>query len=371
MNIEKFYQENALDKNFDYIFYQKLYPDVINYYQPHCRNNDISEAHRLYYHWYNHGRDMRRFKNQTEVDNFHQPNISLREKSNTNKRLAILTTYFNPCNYQSKKNNYEKFSNHIKQFGDLYPVELSLNDEFFIRDSNCIRIKGSEKNILWQKEALLNIGLDNLPKNYDNIAWIDCDVLFTDPSWIEDVDYKLQEYKIIQLFSSVCRLKPDNSKTVDATSKCYCLPNRNIAINEVSGYAWAGRREVLDKIRFLDNQILGMGDTIMAKAFNGEFFPGNLDTQQKTKQWYEKTQNIVDKSFSYIDTEILHLYHGKESNRKYSNRYEEIMCNNNYYDIVYMNSDKIWEFMDSADEKVKNNIFNYFNTRLEDEDLEQ
>lgn len=55
MTIEQFYDQYAVDQNFDEASYLIAYPYVIDFYQPHCRDNNISEKHRLYFHYIMHG----------------------------------------------------------------------------------------------------------------------------------------------------------------------------------------------------------------------------------------------------------------------------------------------------------------------------
>ena len=50
-SINVFYQNNNIDLNFDENFYQEQYPETIDFYQPYCKDNNIDDKHRLYYHW--------------------------------------------------------------------------------------------------------------------------------------------------------------------------------------------------------------------------------------------------------------------------------------------------------------------------------
>lgn len=51
VTIEEFYKNNQLDYSFDEISYLKEHPDVEGFYQPYCRENAISEKHRLFFHY--------------------------------------------------------------------------------------------------------------------------------------------------------------------------------------------------------------------------------------------------------------------------------------------------------------------------------
>ena len=51
ISIEEFYQSNKVSKYFDEKKYLLDNPEVKNFYQPYCSDNDISEKQRLYYHY--------------------------------------------------------------------------------------------------------------------------------------------------------------------------------------------------------------------------------------------------------------------------------------------------------------------------------
>ena len=58
MSIEEFYQNNHVDIDFDEIFYQNQCPETKDYYQPYCKDNHISDKHRLFFHWYMYGKKL-------------------------------------------------------------------------------------------------------------------------------------------------------------------------------------------------------------------------------------------------------------------------------------------------------------------------
>lgn len=358
-NIDLFYSIYKVDDDFDAAFYAKEYPTIINFYQPYCINNNISDQHRLFFHWYMYGKHDGMHKNENEKEKFFTPRIDIREKKEN--KLAIITTFFNPCNYINLQYNYLKFSENIKQYADLFAIELSFNNNYFIKDSNTIRINGYKKNILWQKEILLNILLDSIPKEYTDIAWIDSDIIFTDKFWKIRLFDELSRYKVVQLFSIAQRLCHDDKQYSKIMSRVkyhsYGAP----------GFAWAARREVIDEIKFLDNQVLGGGDCVMCSSFMN--LPIMLDQMKYyvnnnyTKQWINKTSAIVDRSVSFIDNEIIHLYHGSEQNRDYQGRYEKIKqeIENNF--IIENN---IWS---SKNEQTTEKIYQYFISRKEDDNI--
>jgi hypothetical protein len=360
-NIEKFYDINIIDDDFDEIFYGKEYAETANFYQPHCKTNGIDERHRLFYHYKLYGAN--RCKNLLEKNkHILVPNVAPRER--VNNKLAIITSLFNPCNYININKNYLKFSLNIKKYADLFPVELSFNNDFFIEDNNVIRINGCPNNTLWQKEVLLNIALANLSSEYTDVAWIDCDIIFENEDWVSQLSEALNNYKIVQLFREGYKLDI-NDTPIPCKSLLHTFPKTGEA-----GFAWAARREILDEIKLLDNQFFGGADFIMAAAFmNKPHLIDNLSryiNNDDTKQWFVKAQKIVNRSVGYIDSTITHLYHGNIYNREYTRqiyRQQLISSINLDRDITKVNG--LWSV---SDEHLENSL-KYFLARQEDDNI--
>jgi len=51
ISIEEFYKTNIVPEDFDEDFYRKKHPETINFYQPFCIDNSISEKQRLFFHY--------------------------------------------------------------------------------------------------------------------------------------------------------------------------------------------------------------------------------------------------------------------------------------------------------------------------------
>jgi hypothetical protein len=295
--------------------------------------------------------------------------------SSIKPKLAVLTTFFNPKNYINLRYNYLKFSEKIKEKADLFPIELSFNGEFFIEDENVIRIEGSQDNILWQKERLLNIALDNLPKEYTNVAWIDCDIIFENENWVDEVNEKLNEYKVLHLFENAKRL--DENGKIDRISKSIIRDikdSNTIPVNlnkGITGFGWAIRREDIDKIKFLDTQIIGGGDALMFFSFVG--LNNTVFHKKMNKEWLDFYNKWHDKSFSNIclsinniSGDIIHLYHGKMVNRNYNSRYDILSKDKFNPDLdLVVDNNNLWRFKGD----IGRNLEKYFESRDEDDNI--
>lgn len=360
ISIEEFYESNTIDPDFDELFYKKEYPETDQFYQPYCLEHHIDDKKRLFYHYIFYApSNFKNYNDKKEYEfNFKFVPIKNKRLIKSNK-LAIITSFFNPCNYKNIRNNYKTFSDRIKKYADLFPIELSLENEFFITDANCIRISGDLNNALWQKELLLNLALEKLPKEYTDVAWIDCDIIFEDENWVSKLSEELEQYKICQLFSKGKRLEKNGEKK-SFLSLVGHYPHG------VPGFAWAGRREVLDEIKFLDNQILGGADFIMASAFLKKpkmifDLKSNYINNFTTQEWIDKAINVVDGSVSFLDVSITHLYHGSINNRKYTNRYEIIKD-----EKLNIYKNQIWTI---KDKHLQDKILDYFYNRKEDDNI--
>jgi len=274
--------------------------------------------------------------------------------------IWTITTYYNPQKYQSRYTNFKTFSKNLQT--PLLVVEFSHNGQFQLcKDDATILIQIPKGDILWQKERLLNVALQNLPKNVDNVAWVDSDVIFTDPNWPEKAEKLLQTNKVIQLFSHMIHLFPNKLEPCDNNIfrsgairhiKDYGFdPNKDttfvklsaqsgpaIAPHKEPGFAWAAKRELLDRHGFYDMNIIGGGDNAVVCAMYKEFdgFLSKICTyktlffKRKTEfykeceryylDWAIPFNRDVDGKIDCLDSTIYHLWHGDLKDRKYYKR---------------------------------------------------
>ena len=318
--------------------------------------------------------------NEAFYDNISDNNVLKKSNRGIKKseKLAIITTFFNPNNYINIKYNFLKFEKGISKYDncELFPIELSFDGNFFIDHKNVIRISGRECNIMWQKEKLLNIVLDSIPKDYINIAWIDCDILFENENWHNEVKEKLQFYKVLQLYQKAKRL--DRNNQVERISEGIINRINNIQQIDLNlskgipGFGWAIRREIIEEIGFLDTQIIGGADSLMFYSFFGKT-DGIVSKQMNSKwyssfdKWSKKCYELVDNSVNFISGTIIHLYHGQVTNRKYNDRYE-ILNNFDFNPSVDLVEDdnRIWKLKNP---KITNELKRYFEGRDEDDNI--
>ena len=79
--------------------------------------------------------------------------------------------------YQRRLANYRSFREHLAV--PLITVELSYGAGFDLREGEAdvlIQLRG--RDVMWQKERLLNVGLGALPSACSKVVWLDCDIIF-------------------------------------------------------------------------------------------------------------------------------------------------------------------------------------------------
>lgn len=79
-NIEDFIKYYDVDEDFDSRLYQALYPETDLFYQPYCKNNNISDRTRLFFHYAKHGELLSYHKNVDSIGKSFDLHISKLDK---------------------------------------------------------------------------------------------------------------------------------------------------------------------------------------------------------------------------------------------------------------------------------------------------
>ncbi len=303
-----------------------------------------------------------------------------------------ITTFFNPAKYCNKIENYRIFRESSKKQGlKLICVELAFEKEPFelSKEDADILVQVRSESVLWQKERLLNIGLEHLPKDCDKVAWLDCDIIFENNNWIKEAEKLLEKYAVIQLFSlSVNLLKGEKdpcSKIPEKFLFSYGFGQSSPGFNYAStfwgngnakrkgnpGYAWAIRRSIIEECGFFDKGILGSGDDVMAGAFAQSSIYDDVqgfsaELKKSRDNWTNKMFLLTKGSSFYVNNTVFHLWHGNTKNRFYIKRYETIKgFNFNPERDLKINKWGCWEW-NTKEDLLKEEVKKYFLKRQEE-----
>lgn len=261
---------------------------------------------------------------------FQSPGDEVESLKSLPGNLAVLTCYFNPCGYESLRGNFLSFANGMrKQNVLLYTIELAFGDDpFFLSPGErVIQVRGTD--VLWQKERMLNRLLEAVPAEFDKIAWVDADLIFTNPNWVPDASRLLREFPVVQLFEQAIQLTRDgavgdmrNGVAVAVARKLKDAQHLGISH---PGFAWAARRDLLTKHGLYDENVFGGGDSLMVYAMFGWLNNDSLKRhsppiQETFAAWGRSFWEDVRGRVGIVPGRVLHMWHGSRANRKYVER---------------------------------------------------
>lgn len=301
-------------------------------------------------------------------------------------QLTAITTYFNPCGYESRRRNYDLFMEGMRKDGvKCITVECAFGDEPFELPDSLDVIKVRAKTLLWQKERLLNLAASWLPESCKYVAWLDCDILFENPNWGSDLVRVLEEHKVAQVWETCLRLekgdvvgeKPDLShsfaRVMDMIPQA--LDAGRYDIHGHTGYGWAMRREIFDEVGLYESAISGSSDHFMSHAIYGDYnfcvcnaLKGDPRQIDHLKEWGAKFHAMVQGSLGVVPGQIRHLWHGDAVDRRYFLRMHEITdLGYDPYTDLHVEPGKPLEWVPGLDKPgLKEYFVNYFKSRRED-----
>ncbi|HSP98141.1 MAG TPA: hypothetical protein VL049_13000 [Candidatus Dormibacteraeota bacterium] len=245
--------------------------------------------------------------------------------------------------YQRRRANYRLFRERLNL--PLVTVELAYGPEFELTECDAevlIQLRG--RDVMWQKERLLNVALGAVPSSCRKVIWTDCDIMVEMDDWSERVSRLLDRFLLVQAFSCVHHLSPDwkpddtrasvmftQRSAVSAIGSgipaagllAHPVPSGPVSTNK--GLAWAARRELLDHCGFYDACIVGGGDLAMVAAAYGCFDVAMRNMNEKQKEHYlawARTHHARCRAeIGFLDGPLFHLWHGDIKHRRYRERH--------------------------------------------------
>lgn len=274
---------------------------------------------------------------------------TIQPNPNLNKFYAIAVVS-NPVQYESRYELFRQFQAHIAASQvELIVVELAFGDRVFeVTDPSNplhVQIRGNWTEI-WQKEALINRGIQHLMRvrpDWEKVAWIDGDIQFINPNFVNDTVQALEHYHAVQMWVNAIDLGPKGEQVENHTSFAYCYatgkPYRYGAYGDKSapmwhpGFAWAMRREALETLSttmggpLIDTGVLGASDNHMAHALvsmaEKSFHPDVTAGYKKPILfWQDRALKFIKHDVGYVPGIVLHHWHGKKKDRGYWNRWQ-------------------------------------------------
>lgn len=200
--------------------------------------------------------------------------------------MAVVTAFFNPGGFAARVANFRVFRESLKACGlPVLTVELAFgNDPHMLGPDDGEVLALRAPHPMWQKERLLNIGIaEMIRRGYRRIVWLDADVVFLDAkNWPWWVAAELRKTPLCQVFRRV-RIDqgPGRPATPAVSSTAYHArhgawlsqegraPSLLHPIgrpNGYSGFGWAARADLLERVPLYDRAIVGGGDKMIYYA---------------------------------------------------------------------------------------------------------
>jgi len=259
----------------------------------------------------------------------------------TSSPVWAVTAYFDPLELGHRIQNFREFRRHLRV--PLVAAELAFDGPFHLTpgDAN-ILIQVRNGSLMWQKERLLNLAIEALPKHVEAVAWLDCDTIFIREDWPASLLWALEDAELVQPFRRLYYLSPGEHAegfqpcgegAFDAIayrylngsfpSLAYRLEGLSQTLRYAPGMAWAARRDTLASCPIYDAGVLGYGDKLLFNAAAGradEVTVLGEPAARHYRRWAKDFNRIVDGRIAFLDGDLLHLWHGDLAGRRYKER---------------------------------------------------
>lgn len=278
--------------------------------------------------------------------------------------MAICLVVFNPSKTKRILMNYFYTKNQFELRNlPVFTIELVYNGQT-PELPNAFHVYSN--SIMFHKENLYRILETKIPKQYKKLAFLDCDILFSDPSWYDKTSKLLDEYDVVQPF--------ENAQWLDLTYKYVELTRKTVLemkkpvwdFNYHPGFAWCMTRKWYNSVGFFDYAISGSGDTLSTAAWLKKTFPKNFQSLPKAleAEYTKFLKNPAPKITYLKGINVLHLYHGSRDNRQYAIRHKILEVRQDISELIKPNKEGVFEWKHPHQWNAV--FFEYFRNRKDD-----
>ena len=297
-------------------------------------------------------------------------------ESSPDQDLAVLAAFFNPCGYRSSVGNFRWFHQKLQRQGvKLIFAEIAFGDGPFELEDLGPVLQVRTENVMWQRERLVNHLIGMLPGSYTKIAWVDTDIVFSNEHWYAETSEALDSVPVVQPYRSAVWLDQQGGimfEKLGVVAAADLQPHLlGDPIGTHPGFAWAARRELLEKHGVPDFCIVGGNDIVFANAIYGiqrpeEWDPYSTPLRKKINDWSKRFNNDINGSATHVDGFAYHLWHGNRKYRQYLERHRALR----QYDFdpevhIEVDGDGTWRWT-TEDQGMKDTVMNFFRNRRED-----
>lgn len=285
--------------------------------------------------------------------------------------IAAVTCFFNPAGFSTLRRNYDVFRAGCEAAGvPLWTVELAIGDTpHTITGENVVHVRGAD--VIFSKENLLNIGFSRVPRQFDKLAFVDCDLVWDRPDWLWQASELLEKHGAVQLFGHIhhtdAQGRPAHNGPSMARKHLEKLPGWG-----APGGAWAVHRQMLDlSVGLYDRCVVGAGDMVHSHlGFRGRFddpWANDLNPamRQHAIDWARMVWRYVRGDLACVDATVTHLWHGDRSDRQYQTR-SMILADADPETWFCYSHEGVLGFTPQAPPSIRLALIEYFKARNED-----
>lgn len=250
-------------------------------------------------------------------------------------KLAAVTVFYNPAGFHRLRENYDRFADQFTRPGwpPLYTVEIAIGRQKYSipKTERVKRLRAAHP--LWFKENAINLAARDhsfIPDEFNGIAWIDCDMIFSNENWPQQTAERLRDLPAVQLYHTIHHQNRYGARistrkgVVAHLATLDALPER--FGDHCPGGAWAAHRDFLQTFGLYERFITGGGDAMAHSAMMGQLDPpylrgfDNPELAADYRLWAAPVARHVRGDVAHIPGEVDHLWHGDRENRQYRER---------------------------------------------------
>ena len=281
---------------------------------------------------------------------------------------AVCMCYFSSVGYTRPRENFMRIKRMLDEAEiPLFTAECIIGETPQLIPEPTLLTRANSS--LFYKEQLFNMLVKKIPSNYTKLIFMDSDLIFTIPNWVDMISKKLNTVSAVQGFGRALYL--DASETIFAEyisfvkhMKVYGNPPKGHP-----GFCWAFNRKFLNEIKgFFDKAIIGSGDSAVSSIFTPSYAYNYISPfiHNEYLQWKPKQKFLSPITMSFLDIDMYHLYHGDIDNRQYRDRHRlpDLLKIKKWEDAISVNEYGMYELKNPEINKV---LKNYFLSRKEDD----
>ena len=184
-----------------------------------------------------------------------------------------------------------------------------------------VQVQAGCNQVMWQKEAALNLAAKYVPPQYTSLAWIDADVWFDRHDWVQATEKALECHDVVQMFQQA--ILTDRDGSVAISRKASGINGLTPLWDSHPGLAWAMRRELWQRGGGLyPYAVTGGADGLMCLAFFEREMWESISTLLGANKspYLDWSGYYTGISVGAVPMACFHEWHGAFKDRGYSVR---------------------------------------------------